>query len=131
MKEALERLIRIMGTFDLATSHANTFDELLDSLESELRDVLGHYREALAQPEQEPVGKFAKFTDNIWREVTEGSAGVPLYTTPPQRKPLTDEEMKKIWYAMQNIMGWYSFQEIARAIEAAHGIKDKNTRGQE
>ena len=72
--------------------------------------------------------------------------GEPLYTAPqsekypqiainpeivgyvaPQRKPLTDEEMKKIWYAMQNIMGWYSFQEIARAIEAAHGIKEKNT----
>ena len=49
-KQCLERLIRIMGTFDLATGHANTFDELLDSLESELRDVLGHYREALAQP---------------------------------------------------------------------------------
>jgi hypothetical protein len=42
----------------------------------------------------------------------------------PQRKPLTHEEMKKIWYAMQNIMGWYSFQEIAQAIEAAHGIKE-------
>jgi len=38
---------------------------------------------------------------------------------------LTDEEMKKIWYAMQNIMGWYSFQEIARAIEAK--LKEKNT----
>ena len=37
---------------------------------------------------------------------------------------LTDEEMKKIWYAMQNIMGWYSFQEIARAIEATHDIKE-------
>ena len=49
--------------------------------------------------------------------------GTKLYTTPPQRKPLTHEEMKKIWYAMQNIMGWYSFQEIAQAIEAAHGIK--------
>jgi hypothetical protein len=45
------------------------------------------------------------------------------WAKPPQRKPLTDEEMKKIWYAMQNIMGWYSFQEIARAVEAAHGIK--------
>ena len=42
----------------------------------------------------------------------------------PQRKPLTDEEMKKIWYAMQNIMGRYSFEEVARAIEAAHGIKE-------
>ena len=35
-----------MGTFDLATGHADTLDELLDSLESELRDVLGHYRTA-------------------------------------------------------------------------------------
>lgn len=51
--KAKERLIRIMGTFDLATGHADTFDELLDSLKSELRDVLGHYREALAQPAQE------------------------------------------------------------------------------
>ena len=48
----------------------------------------------------------------------------PLYTTPPQRKPLSDEEMKKIWYAMQNIMGWYSFEEVARAIEVAHDIKE-------
>lgn len=42
--QAKERLIRIMGTFDLATGHADTFDELLDSLELELRDVLGYYR---------------------------------------------------------------------------------------
>jgi len=27
----------------------------------------------------EPVGRFAKFTDGVWREVTDGSAGVPLY----------------------------------------------------
>ena len=46
MSDPKERLIRIMGTFDLATGHADTWDELLDSLESELRDVLGHYRQA-------------------------------------------------------------------------------------
>ena len=34
--------------------------------------------------QQEPVGKFAKFTDGIWREVTDGSAGVPLYAAPQQ-----------------------------------------------
>ena len=34
----------------------------------------------------EPVGKFAKFTDGIWREVTDGSAGVPLYTTLPKQE---------------------------------------------
>ena len=37
---------------------------------------------------------------------------------------LTDEEMKKTWYEMQNIMGWYSFQEIANAIEAK--LKENN-----
>jgi hypothetical protein len=67
--------------------------------------------EALAQPEQEPVGKFAKFTDGIWHEVTDGSPGVPLYTAPPQQviqsysekhnleRPwvdLTDEQIKTI-----------------------------------
>ena len=38
---------------------------------------------------------------------------------------LTDEEMKKTWYEMQNIMGWYSFEEIAQAIEAK--LKERNT----
>ena len=42
-----------------------------------------------------------------------------------QRKPLTEKQVKEIWYATQNIVGWYSFQEIARAIEAAHGIKEQ------
>ena len=50
------------------------------------------------QPEQEPVVKFAKFTDGIWREVTDGSAGVPLYTTPPQteEKLITTVDIEKI-----------------------------------
>ena len=42
---AKARLVRIMGTFDLATGHGDTMDELLDSLESELHDVLGYYRQ--------------------------------------------------------------------------------------
>jgi len=56
-------------------------------------------KEALAQPEQEPVGKFAKFTDGIWREVTDGSAGVLLYTTPSQRTwvGLTNQERSECW----------------------------------
>jgi len=44
-----------------------------------------------------------------------------LYTTPPQRKPLTDEEIGAI---MEDLNAYgtrlYTF---ARAIEAAHGIK--------
>jgi hypothetical protein len=44
------------------------------------------------------VGKFAKFTDGIWREVTDGSAGVLLYTTPPQteEKLITVVDIEKI-----------------------------------
>ena len=44
MEDALARLVRIMGTFDLATGHADTMDQALDALEEELRDVLGHLR---------------------------------------------------------------------------------------
>ena len=47
-RDGLERLIRIMGTFDLATGHADTMDEALDALESELRDVLGYLRAAVS-----------------------------------------------------------------------------------
>ena len=95
----------------------------------------------IAQPEQEPVawliwlhGPAGHFDHKQFAEMEFERRNkeypdpdrklLPLYITPPQRKPLTDEDMKKIWYAMQNIMGWYSFQEIARAIEAAHGIKE-------
>jgi len=41
-------------------------------------------KEAL-ETKDEPVGKFAKFTDGIWREVTDYSAGIPLYTTPQSK----------------------------------------------
>jgi hypothetical protein len=78
-------------------------------------------KEALAQPEQEPVALQYPQKDIDWQREQQIKAQASI---PPQRKPLSDEEMKKIWYAMQNIMGWYSFQEIARAIEAAHGIKE-------
>ena len=78
-------------------------------------------KEALAQPEQEPVGKFAKFTDGIWREVTDGSAGVSLYIA-PQRKPLTEDEVVKMDEWLFDQPFWRVLM-LVRAIEAAHGIK--------
>jgi hypothetical protein len=45
----------------------------------------------IKQLAQEPVGKFAKFTDGVWREVTDGSPGVLLYTAPPQLKEEDDD----------------------------------------
>jgi hypothetical protein len=48
-------------------------------------------------------------------------------TTPPQRKPLTDEEIYKASTEarmQEHYMGFHSgFIRFARAIEAAHGIK--------
>ena len=106
--------------------------EALDGL-SEPYDVLKAQeaiREALAQPEQEPVGKFAKFSDGLWKEVTEGSAGVLLYTSPPHRKPLTKTRVGN--YLRRHVngdVGMYrnGFKDGVRFAEAAHGIKEKNT----
>jgi hypothetical protein len=38
---------------------------------------------------------------------------------PPQRKPLTNDELADLWYKQS--LDW---MEFARAIEAAHGIKE-------
>jgi len=68
------------------------------------------------------------FSDKTVRVAVELNGGVEsLITELPQREwvGLTDEEKHKTWYEMQNIMGWYSFQEIANAIEAK--LRSKNT----
>ena len=45
----------------------------------------------------------------------------PLYTHPPQRKPLTDEELKFIADQYGSVFGGWEIG-FARAIERAHGI---------
>jgi len=86
----------------------------------------------MAQLEQEPVAWRIRCTDPMrdWvlmyrhpktEEQFLNMEIQPLYTTPPQRKPLTDEEIGAI---MEDLNAYgtrlYTF---ARAIEAAHGIK--------
>ena len=132
--KAKDRLIRVMGTFDLATGHADTWDELLESLESELRDVLGHYREALAQPKQEPVAWLVTYGGLTHIEYTQPNFVVdthyqPLYTTPPQRTwvGLTDEEIEAFdtWHDnREEEVGWVNPSEIVAYIEAK--LKEKN-----
>ena len=46
---------------------------------------------------------------------------------PPQRKPLTDEEIKGIYEDCDAPTGGQFTLAFTRAIEAAHGIKEKNT----
>ena len=97
----------------------------------------------LAQPKQEPVGEaylcdecLTPFND-AWECPSCGhnmAVKEPVYTTPPQHKPLTDEQLKPL---IQKAMMYYGhnpehwtvtagagFCILARAIEAAHGIKE-------
>lgn len=93
------------------------------------RAAITALRAALAEPVQEPVA---------WMNTEDGfctldspvegidvmSQWVPLYAAPPQRKPLTEEEIKECErQAMVN--GSLPFEQrvfFARAIERAHGI---------
>ena len=110
-------------------------------------------REALAQPEQEPVawryrsvspfvGKDGTYkVSDGWTLIRKpekrdahsamcGMEAEPLYTTPPHCKPLSDVE---IWNTYKNLWMFHPAEEprlagdvlkFARAIEAAHGIKE-------
>jgi hypothetical protein len=84
-------------------------------------------RSALSEPEQEPVA-YIHETGFLMRNTTATLvAGMKLYAHPPQRKPLTDEEIQDI--AKQYALG-LTFpydgpttpELFARAIERAHGI---------
>ena len=85
-------------------------------------------KEALAQPEQEPYGWYIDGYGSVIGKNEPKSVRVgewlPWYTTPPQRKPLTDEEIDRIWGSHTFIQAIDRRQQaFARAIEAAHGIK--------
>jgi hypothetical protein len=81
-------------------------------------------KEALAQPEQEPVGEIVDAIEGAFKcSFTKMlPVGTKLYTTPPQRKPLTDEEIQHLLMPVR-ISGDGYYLRIARAIEAAHSIK--------
>ena len=80
--------------------------------------------EAALEAKDEPVGYFSVNDYGNWEE-NESNNGIPLYTTPPQRKPLTDEEIGDEFVRFQ-VGGMFTpFLYAVRAIEAAHGIKGK------
>ena len=125
--------------------------------EKAIRDFCGHHADwwpsttqvqemlALAQPAQEPVawmfqhnetGRMSYVSNDglhnptTFIEMNPRYALVcPLYTHPPQRKPLSDEE---IYSLADSLEIWNEDDEewildpntFARAIEAAHGIKE-------
>jgi hypothetical protein len=112
----------------------------------ECAEAITAIKQALAQPEQEPVSKLQEATaERAWFTIAELNAWADKKLSenphwvmpkdeperdepPPQRKPLRDHEIAKI--LDRERMKWhkspptYEFDlAFARAIEAAHGIK--------
>ena len=83
----------------------------------EYNSIIEKCEEALAQPkepEQEPATK---------EQIREAMIfNLPLYTNPPQRKPLTPEQFNHM--AELFVIPPHHVEMVVRAIEAAHGIKE-------
>ena len=83
---------------------------------------------AMMKVEQEPIGYLwptAMHPDfRYTRQKRDGVDGTPVYTSPPQRQPLTKKEIDDLFYGLADTAGVMHVL-IARAIEAAHGIGDK------
>jgi hypothetical protein len=91
-------------------------------------------RAALAQPDQDPVlHKWAALFEapnNDWQAGYESArrwvleVGLQSIAAPPQRKPLTEEQMREVlkdFFFTPNLV----FGDVVRAIEKAHGIGGK------
>ena len=96
-----------------------------------LDKVITAIREALAQPEQEPVawmsdvGSVASAHEKKMGYVLESAFTIPLYTTPSQRTwvGLEAEEVQELRYKIDVTAHW-TYDDFAQAIEAK--LKDKN-----
>jgi hypothetical protein len=106
---------------------AYPFGSLVDALRAALAQpepiIPPEVKGNKTQPEQEPVAYQWLGTSVIRKRIpktAEADAWQPLYTAPPQRKPLTDEEINKLWTQKLDDFCWIRL--FARAIEKAHGI---------
>ena len=108
----------------IASMGITTMIELMQA-----KDEIKRLKEALAKQEQgEPVAwqwlTTAHFRKKLPKDAEKG-AWNPLYTTPQQRKPLSSyiNSAKINATDLPHIV----VEKLEKAIEAAHGIKEKNT----
>jgi len=130
--DALEGFIPYLPLKDEA--QCNSYDKAITALrlaiDAQSMASKSTYKEQL-ETKDEPVALVAEVHISRYTiEWTNGPLpqGTKLYTT-PQRKPLTDEHIDEIPFALfeqdQNgISATEALREFARAIEAAHGIKE-------
>ena len=98
-------------------------DQLAKPYSTDVRRAITAIKEALAQPEQEPVAWKDKTYGNLHHQDFGNS--IPLYTTPPQRTwvGLTDEDLEPMCDDWRIIFGPY-VHDFSKAIEAK--LKEKN-----
>ena len=118
--------------------HDKTFEAInkLKEVELELhrlKNALEMTNRAL-ETKDEPVAwmnRHGACKTSLFMEVEAGAKEeytIPLYTTPQQRKPLTRDEVEKLFWEWKDRSGYsialFEFRNICNAIEAAHGIKE-------
>jgi hypothetical protein len=93
--------------------------------EEDAERITKQARAALEREKQQPVAwmtidAYGEEDDIHYEDpkgnLPEGWTCMPLYTAPPQRQPLTEEEIDEIWRT------YLSRDERTRAIERKHGI---------
>ena len=131
MSGKAEGLVEATGNADFPVLFARAILEY-GGLTKDMQNMASKttYKEQL-ETKDEPVALVAEV--HISRYTVEWTNGplpenTKLYTT-PQRKPLTDEHIDEIPFALfeqdQNgISATEALREFARAIESAHGIKE-------
>ncbi len=100
-------------------------------------DAADDLRTAIEQAEKQEQAPVAYLCENAvghkyfrWKKPSSTYKPIALYTTSSaaQRQPLTEEQIDDIWNRYCDEMGEASINDaydIARAIEAAHGIGEK------
>ena len=140
-----EPRLRYDGLYEYAAKHGLDYNKLCSVVRAALAEP-ATLDEAMAGPralaqayengwnaakaeQGEPVAWMDIDSDGNRLSVRQWSEGnsdeVPLYTAPPQRKPLSEEEIDKITVKQwgRDFMVPAAGRAWARAIEAAHGIK--------
>lgn len=129
MQQALDALIRYEIDADGEWGECRSMCQI--DADGDTPPIITALRERLAQPEQEPVAWITPHGEGFRIRFSPPTSGVPLgwdalYATPPeaQRKPLTGDQLEEIEMREKPLNGPKSMLNFARAIEAAHGIKE-------
>lgn len=134
--EALENAVRYHGIMLMSDPPQDAWkyhkvEDKADKAITAIKKALAQHDsvQAKPEPEQEPVAWFSP-SGNLYKTRFHAAANgeqvvTPLYVHPPQRKPLTDEEIDLIYTGVRAVHHEIDSYVFARAIEAY--LKEKNT----